>query len=260
MLNNEINTIMKFNGSLGIVLGSGLDHIVDLLNDKIILPYSKIDSFPSSKVDGHKGELISGYFLDNQILIARGRLHFYEGIKKEEVIMPIELFHELGVKNIIITNSAGSLRLDNKPGSLMLIDGHYDCTFLNNSNLPDLKKGDKYYNENLAKLALIVAKKNNLELLKGKYCWMHGPAYETPAEIQFLQQLGGDAVGMSTLPEVEVANKNKMNTLVLSVLTNYAAGLDNKTLKHEDVLLNAKKAQNNFIKLVKNIILDIGTE
>ena len=81
---------------------------------------------------------------------------------------------------------------------------------------------------------------------------MHGPAYETPAEIQFLQKLGGDAVGMSTLPEVEAAKKNKMSTLVLSVLTNYAAGLDNKTLKHEDVLLNAKKAQKNFIKLVKN--------
>ena len=174
--------------------------------------------------------------------------------------MPIQLFHELGVKNIIITNSSGSLRLDNKPGSLMLIDGHYDCTFLNSSKLPVLKKGDKYYNENLVNLAFIVAKKNNVELLKGKYCWMHGPAYETPAEIQFLQKLGGDAVGMSTLPEVEAAKRNKMSTLVLSVLTNYAAGLDNKTLKHEDVLLNAKKAQKNFIKLVKNIILDIGTE
>ena len=89
---------------------------------------------------------------------------------------------------------------------------------------------------------------------------MHGPAYETPAEIQFLQKLGGDAVGMSTLPEIEAAKKNKMSTLVLSVLTNYAAGLDNKTLRHEDVLLNAKKAQKNFIKLVRNIILDIGTE
>ena len=260
MLINEIKSLLKFNGSLGIVLGSGLDHIVDFLNDKIILPYSEIDSFPLSTVDGHKGELISGYFLEKQILIARGRLHLYEGIKKEEVIMPIELFHDLGVKNIIITNSSGSLRLDNKPGSIMLIDGHYDCTFLDSSKLPDLKEGDKYYKEDLVKLVFIVAKKNNIELLKGKYCWMHGPAYETPAEIQFLQKLGGDAVGMSTLPEVEAAKKNKMSTLVLSVLTNYAAGLDNKTLKHEDVLLNAKKAQKNFIKLVKNIILDIGTE
>ena len=172
MLINEINTILNINGSLGIVLGSGLDHIVDLLNDKVILPYSKIDSFPSSTVDGHKGELISGYFLEKQILIARGRLHLYEGIKKEEVIMPIELFHDLGVKNIIITNSSGSLCLDNKPGSLMLIDGHYDCTFLDSSKLPDLKEGDKYYNENLVKLAFIVAKKNNVELLKGKYCFM----------------------------------------------------------------------------------------
>ena len=86
MLSNEINTVLKFNGSLGIVLGSGLDHIVDFLNDKIILPYNKIDSFPSSTVDGHKGELISGYFLEKQILIARGRLHLYEGIKIEEVI------------------------------------------------------------------------------------------------------------------------------------------------------------------------------
>ena len=260
MLINKINDILKFNGDTGIVLGSGLDHVVKLLKNKYTLPYHNIDSFPQSTVDGHKGEFISGEIGNNQVLLARGRLHYYEGIELEQVIMPIKIFHKLGIKNIIITNSSGSLRLKNSTGSLMLIDGHYDCTFLSDEAVPELIDGESYYNKKMIALALLSAKKTNIDLLLGKYCWMLGPAYETPAEIQFLRSIGGDAVGMSTLPEIEYAKKIGMKIIVISALTNFAAGLKNEVLKHEDVLSNAKKIESNFSKLVEKIIDQIGSK
>jgi purine-nucleoside phosphorylase len=259
MLINKINDNLKFYGNTGIVLGSGLDHIVKLLKNKYTLPYHIIDSFPRSTVDGHKGEFISGYVGNIQVLLARGRLHYYEGIELDEVIMPLKIFHKLGIKNIIITNSSGSLRLKNSIGSLMLIDGHYDCTFLSDEAVPKLIAGESYYNKKMMDLALSSAKKTGIDLLIGKYCWMLGPAYETPAEIKFLKSIGGDAVGMSTLPEIEYAKKVGMKIIVLSALTNFAAGLKNEVLKHEDVLSNAKKIESNFSKLVEKIIDQIGS-
>ena len=259
MLSNRINDTLNFNGDTGIIIGSGLDHIVNLLENKQTLPYHNIDSFPQSTVDGHKGEFISGYIGNNQVLLARGRLHYYEGIELEKVIMPLKIFHKLGIKNIIITNSSGSLRLKNSIGSLMLIDGHYDCTFLSDEAVPKLIAGESYYNKKMMDLALSSAKKTDIELLIGKYCWMLGPAYETPAEIQFLKSIGGDVVGMSTLPEIEYAKKLGMKIIVLSALTNFAAGLKNEVLKHEDVLSNAKKIESNFSKLVEKIIGQIGS-
>ena len=258
MLINRINETLKFNGDIGIVLGSGLDHIVNLLDNKQTLPYRKINSFPHSKVDGHKGEFISGKIGKEQVLLARGRLHYYEGIELEQVLLPIKVFHHLGINNIIITNSSGSLRLKNSPGSIMLINGHYDCTFLSDEDSPQLISGENYYNKKMMELAFLSAKKINIDLLKGKYCWMIGPAYETPAEIQYLRSIGGDAVGMSTLPEIECAKKLGMKIIVLSTLTNFAAGLKNEVLKHEDVLSNAKKTEGNFSKLIQEIINQVG--
>ncbi len=258
MLINRINDTLNFNGETGIVIGSGLDHIVNLLEHKQTLPYHKINSFPQSKVDGHKGEFISGEIGKDQVLLARGRLHYYEGLELEQVVLPIKVFHRLGIKNIIITNSSGSLRLKNSPGSIMLINGHYDCTFLSNEEYPQLRSGENYYNKKMMDIAFLSAKEINIDLLKGKYCWMIGPAYETPAEIQYLRSIGGDAVGMSTLPEIEYAKKLGMKIIVLSALTNFAAGLKNEVLKHKDVLSNAKKIEGNLSKLIQKLINLIG--
>ena len=255
---SEINSILKFDGTTGIILGSGLGHVINMLTNKKTLPFKEIPSFPTSKVDGHKGEFISGYIDGSQVLVARGRLHYYEGIDLETVLLPIKFFHQLGIKNIIITNSSGSLQLSNHPGSIMVINGHFDSTFLSNSSVPKLKCGEIYYNQEMIDIAFSVAKKNDVKILKGKYCWMIGPAYETPAEIEFLKDLGGDAVGMSTVPEVECAKDLNMDVLVLSVLTNFAAGLNNKLLKHEDVLAGAKKAEKDFGQLIVKIINQIG--
>ena len=250
----DLKDKLKFNGDTGIILGSGLSPISDSLHDKRSVHYNDIEDFPISTVSGHNSDFVSGYYKNNQILLARGRFHFYEGYDLETIVKPIMIFNELGIKNIIITNSSGSMKIKNPPGSLMIIDGHYDCTFRSDSSMPLLKSGQKYYNNKMIKVANKIANLHNLKLLKGKYCWTMGPAYETPAEIHFLKNLGGDVVGMSTVPEVEYAKKLHMNILVISALTNFAAGIENTILTHEDVLTNAKKIAKDFSVLLLETI------
>ena len=257
MLINEINRILKFDGNTGIILGSGLDHVVNKLTNKRILPFKNINSFPISKVDGHRGEFISGYIGDKHVLVARGRLHYYEGLNLESVSLPIKVFHQIGIKKVIITNSSGSLKLKNYPGSIMLIKGHFDSTFLSNSSLPKLKCGEKYYNQEMINTAFSVAKKNDINLLEGNYCWMPGPAYETPAEIRFLKNLGGDAVGMSTVPEVIAARHMQIPCFGLSIITDL--GVPGKIVKvtHQDVQNVASKAEQNLTRLITKLLESI---
>ena len=257
MLIKNLKRELKFNGNTGIILGSGLGHLADELEDKISVSYNNIKSFPISTVSGHNSEFVSGFYNDTQLLLARGRFHFYEGFDLDMITLPVKVFNDLGVKNIIITNSSGSLNIKNLPGSLMIINGHYDCTFRSSHSMPLLKEGEKYYNSEMITKAKMVAKKDNIKLLKGKYCWTMGPAYETPAEVKFLSKLGGDAVGMSTVPEVEYAKKNNMNILVISALTNFAAGLNNDILTHEDVLINAEKVGGDFKRILLKTINNI---
>ena len=248
---------LNFKGSTGIILGSGLGHLADELTNKISISYNDIESFPISTVSGHNSDFVSGFYNDIQFLLARGRFHFYEGHDLETISLPVKVFNDLGVKNIIITNSSGSMNVKNPPGTLMIINGHYDCTFRNDSSLPSLKEGEEYYNSEMIIKAKIIAEKYNINLLQGKYCWTMGPSYETPAEIKFLSNLGGDAVGMSTVPEVEYAKKLKMKILVISALTNFAAGLEDTILTHEDVLLNAKKIGKDFKLLLLKTVNDL---
>ena len=254
----DLKNKLKFSGDIGVILGSGLSPLSDFLNDKRSVKYNDIKGFPISTVRGHNSDFVSGYYKNNQMLLARGRFHFYEGYDLETIVKPIMVFNELGIKNIIITNSSGSMNIINPPGSLMIIDGHYDCTFGLDSSMPLLKSGQEYYNKKMIKVANEVAKQHNLRLLKGKYCWTMGPAYETPAEIYFLKNLGGDVVGMSTVPEVECAKKLDMNILVISALTNFAAGIENTILTHEDVLTNAKKIAKDFSVLLLETINSIN--
>ncbi len=254
ILKTDLRNKLKFNGNTGIILGSGLSPISDYLDDKKSVQYKDIEGLPISTVSGHNSDFISGYYKNNQILLARGRFHFYEGYDLDTIVQPVMIFNELGVKNIIITNSSGSMDIKNSPGNLMIINGHYDCTFKSGSSMPLLKDGKKYYNNKMIKVANKIANSHDLKLLKGKYCWTMGPTYETPAEIHFLKKLGGDVVGMSTVPEVEYAKKLNMNILVISALTNLAAGIENDILTHEDVLTNAKHIAKDFSILLLETI------
>ena len=250
VLIKDLQEKLRFNGTTGIILGSGLGSLADALNEKISISYNDIESFPVSTVSGHNSDFVSGFYDKNQLLLARGRFHYYEGFDLNTITLPVKVFNQLGVKNIIITNSSGSMNIKNAPGTLMIINGHYDCTFIEGSSMPILKEGEGYYNSIMIKKAKKAAAMNSLKLLQGKYCWTMGPAYETPAEIKFFNKLGGDAVGMSTVPEIEYAKKLNMNILVISALTNFAAGIKDTILTHEDVLVNAKKIGQDFAKLL----------
>ena len=257
VLIKDLQEKLRFNGTTGVILGSGLGSIADVLHEKISISYNDIESFPVSTVSGHNSDFVSGFYDNNQILLARGRFHYYEGFDLNTITLPVKVFNQLGVKNIIITNSSGSMNIKNAPGTLMIINGHYDCTFIEGSSMPILKEGEGYYNSIMIKKAKKAAAMNSIKLLHGKYCWTMGPAYETPAEIKFLSKLGGDAVGMSTVPEIEYAKKLNMNILVISALTNFAAGLKDTILTHEDVLVNAKKIGQDFAKLLLAIVKNL---
>ena len=257
VLIKDLQKRLRFNGDTGVILGSGLGSLADALNEKISISFNDIESFPVSTVSGHNSDFVSGFYDNNQLLLSRGRFHFYEGFDLNTITLPVKVFNQLGVKNIIITNSSGSMNIKNVPGALMIINGHYDCTFIEGSSMPILKEGEEYYNSKMINNAKKAAAMNSIKLLQGKYCWTMGPAYETPAEIKFLSKLGGDAVGMSTVPEIEYAKKLNMNILVISALTNFAAGLKDTILTHEDVLVNAKKIGQDFAKLLLETVINL---
>ena len=257
ILIKDLQEKLRFNGDTGVILGSGLGSLADELNEKISISFNDIESFPVSTVSGHNSDFVSGFYDNNQLLLSRGRFHFYEGFDLNTITLPVKVFNQLGVKNIIITNSSGSMNIKNVPGALMIINGHYDCTFIEGSSMPILKEGEEYYNSKMINNAKKAAAMNSIKLLEGKYCWTMGPAYETPAEIKFLSKLGGDAVGMSTVPEIEYAKKLNMNILVISALTNFAAGLKDTILTHEDVLVNAKKIGQDFAKLLLETVINL---
>ena len=257
VLIKDLQEKLRFNGDTGVILGSGLGSLADALNEKISISFNDIESFPVSTVSGHNSDFVSGFYDNNQLLLSRGRFHSYEGFDLNTITLPVKVFNQLGVKNIIITNSSGSMNIKNVPGALMIINGHYDCTFIEGSSIPILKEGEEYYNSKMINNAKKAAAMNSIKLLQGKYCWTMGPAYETPAEIKFLSKLGGDAVGMSTVPEIEYAKKLNMNILVISALTNFAAGLKDTILTHEDVLVNAKKIGQDFAKLLLETVINL---
>ena len=252
-----IKTSLKFSGDTAVILGSGLGHISDIVENRKIVKYKNIPNYPESTIKGHAGELISGIIQGKEILIANGRFHLYEGYTKEQINYPFKIFKDLGVQNIIITNSSGSLNKDCPPGTIMMIDKHINFSFQENFKDPEIHKGNKFYSKHLLKIAEESAKLLEIKILKGTYCWVLGPMYETPDEIYYFKSLGGSAVGMSGFPEVEICNKLGFSVLMISNLTNYAAGITDKKLTHEDVILNAtnnkEKLTNFLLSLIKRL-------
>ena len=198
--------------------------------------------------------MVIGKLNNKELIVAKGRMHCYEGYSREIVVFPIHVFKECGVKNLIITNSSGSLNKTNEPGTIMMITGHLDCTFQDNIEDPDLITDKKFHSSQLISIARSVARKNHIPLATGNYCWTMGPMYETPAEIKYLRSLNGSAVGMSTLPEIEEAGSLGLNVITLSLLTNFAAGISEQSLTHEEVLTNAERSKQKIIKLLSGII------
>ena len=236
-----------------LMLGSGLDKIIDDFEKKHIIKYKEIPNFHTTSVEGHKGEFIYGYIKNTPILCARGRFHYYEGFTFDEVGSIIKIFNHFRPELTIITNSSGCLNLNWEIGNFMIANKFLDFSFIDsiNSKLHEVKnnkENDKSLN---------IAKKNNIKLYQGTYTFTTGPTYETKAEIQEILNLGGDAVGMSTFPEFIKSKELKMNSIFISCLTNYGAGLIKGEITHDDVLKNADKSKKKFCKLINKIIENI---
>ena len=240
---SQINHIVKERPKVCIILGSGLNSFINLIENKRILSYKNIKGFLQTTVSGHKGEFIYGNINKTPILCANGRYHYYEGYSFKEVGILIEIFKHYDPRQYIITNSSGCLRLDWDLGTFMLVDKFIDFSFIDSNQII------KYELNNISI--------PNLNIYRGTYVYTIGPTYETRAEIKEIININGDVVGMSTFPEYIMCKELNINPIIISCLTNYGAGLQKKGINHKDVLLNANKVKDKFSKLIIKIIEDI---
>ncbi|MCQ2969263.1 MAG: purine-nucleoside phosphorylase [Clostridium sp.] len=256
-----IKSKSKYNPEIGLILGSGLGSLADTIEQAEFFDYSEIPNFPTSTVEGHKGRLVIGLLKGKQVIAMQGRFHFYEGYSMTEVTFPVRVMKLLGVSKLVVTNACGAVNKDLTPGDLMVITDHINLSGGNpligknldefGTRFPDMSEA---YNKDLRNKVLQLGKDLELNLKQGVYVMLSGPTYETPAEIRMVGILGGDTVGMSTVPEVIVANHSGIKTVGISCITNMAAGILNQPLNHEEVMETSIKVKNDFIKLMNKIV------
>ncbi len=274
---NEINEAAayvhrrtRFQPTVGLVLGSGLNSLADSIENADIIPTHDIPHWPASTVPGHVGRLILGQLEGQPVLVLQGRTHFYEGYPMDRVTLPIRVMAALGVGTLIVTNAAGGLNPSFEAGDLMLIRDHLNFPGLAGNNplrgpndetlgprFPDMTTA---YDEKLRRLARRVGRDNGVELHEGVYAYVGGPSFETPAELRLLQLVGGDAVGMSTAPEVVVARHAGIRVLGISTISNMALpdpppGI---TQNHEEVLEMGLRAVPRLMAVVRGVLGRLG--
>jgi purine-nucleoside phosphorylase len=249
---------------IGLILGSGLGILAEEITNPIKIPYHEIPGFPESTVEGHAGQLVIGDLEGKKVIAMQGRFHFYEGYSLDLVTLPVRMMKRLGVKTVMVTNAAGGINTDFAAGDLMIIEDQINFMFKNPLTGPnDTDLGVRFpdmsqaYSAELRDKAFRVANEQGIELKRGVYASVTGPSYETPAEIRMLRKLGGDAVGMSTVPEVIVAIHSGMKVLGMSCITNMAAGILDQSLSHDEVMETAELVKSKFLSLVKGIVKEI---
>ena len=246
---------------VAVVLGSGLGDFADSLKDSKTFAYADIPHWPASAVVGHAGKLVIGTLAGQRVAALAGRVHFYEGHDLRTVTFAIRAMGRLGVKSLILTNAAGGINLAFKPGTLMVIDDHINLMGSNPLVGPnDERFGPRFpdmthvYSQRLRDLAFEAARARGLAVAHGVYVALHGPSYETPAEIRYLRAIGADAVGMSTVPEAIVARQMGIEVLGISCITNPAAGVLPKPLVHDEVMEVARRVRAEFASLLEGTI------
>lgn len=247
--------------NIAIILGTGLGELVHEITDQQIIPYNEIPNFPLSTVEGHSGKLIFGKLGGRSVIAMQGRFHYYEGYGMKEVTFPVRVFQALGVKYLFVSNAAGGMNNSFDIGDIMLIEDHinlfpeHPLRGKNYNQLgtrfPDMSNA---YDKGLRRTAMDIAHKHHIKLQRGVYVGTQGPTFETPAEYNYFRIIGGDAVGMSTVPEVIVANHAKMKVLAFSIITDI--GIIGKIVEvtHEDVQEAAKIAQPKMALIMKEVI------
>ena len=243
---------------VAIILGSGLGHLADCIEDQQEMAYADIPGFPLSTVEGHAGKLIAGTLGGKAVLAMSGRFHYYEGYTMKEVTLPIRVFHALGIRTLFVSNAAGGTNPSFHIGDLMLITDHINMLPENPLRGRNVPPGPRFpdmthaYSPELNRLALETADELGIHLREGIYLATQGPNFETPSEYRMFRRLGADAVGMSTVPEIIVANHCGMQCLGMSVITNVSQTATE--VSHEDVKHAADEAQPNMTALFKEII------
>jgi purine-nucleoside phosphorylase len=245
---------------IAIVLGSGLGFLTQHIENAVTIPYREIPGFPETTVIGHGGDLVAGRLTGKEVLAQSGRFHLYEGHPPATAALPVRAFRALGIDTLLLTNAAGGIRRTFSSGTVMLIADHINLTFRNPLTGPVLPGEERFpdmsqpYDEQLRKLAREVGRERRIALDEGVYAQLLGPSYETPAEIQMLDRLGADAVGMSTAVEVIAARARGLRCLGFSVVTNLAAGISPKKLDHAEVMETANRVRGELAALVEGVI------
>jgi purine-nucleoside phosphorylase len=244
-----------------IVLGSGLGDFADTLVDAIATPYGDIPHWPASKVVGHAGRLVVGTVAGRRVAALAGRVHYYEGHPLSTVVFPTRVMGRLGVQRVILTNAAGGINTRFARGALMIIDDHINMLGSNpligpnedrfGERFPDMSE---VYSARLRGIADEAARARGIAVSHGVYVAVHGPSYETPAEIRALRTLGADAVGMSTVPEAIAARHMGLEVVGISCITNMAAGILPQPLVHDEVMETARRVRGSFISLLEGIV------
>ncbi|MEC8899372.1 MAG: purine-nucleoside phosphorylase [Candidatus Neomarinimicrobiota bacterium] len=239
---------------VGIILGSGLGFFADIVENKLSFSYDDLPGFPKAGVAGHAGQLTLGQISGTEIAVLQGRAHYYESGQANVMKTPVHTLAELGCEILILTNAAGSLMPDAKPGSVMLLTDHINFTGVSplfgeqgNARFVDMVDA---YDPELRKSFQEIANQQGITIYKGVYTWFCGPSFETPAEIKAAKLLGGDAVGMSTVPEVILARFFGLKVVALSIITNMAAGMSATALSHEQTMENADRAAKDLETLL----------
>ncbi len=250
----------------GIILGSGLGSLVDIMEERTVIPYTEIPNFPRSHVAGHAGNLVIGRIGQEIIAAMQGRFHYYEGFTMKEVTYPIYVMKLLGIENLIVTNACGGINRDFEPGDLMILTDYINM--LGNNSLigenderfgvrfPDMSEA---YAKELIRKAEKTAEKLGISCKKGVYAIFSGPCYETAAEIRAYERLGADAIGMSTVPETIAANYLRMKVLGIACITNMATGIAKTKHSHEEVMRIAGESSEKLCSWVRQLLLDWHT-
>jgi purine-nucleoside phosphorylase len=252
---------------IAVVLGSGLGSFADDLDERLEIPYDEIPGWPRSTAVGHAGKLVVGKINEVLVLALSGRAHLYEGYSPARVTYAVRVLKLLGIRSLVITNAAGGINLDFARGKLVLITDHINLQGVNplvganeddlGPRFPDMTEA---YSFRFRQAAKQIAAEMNIDLSEGVYAAMLGPSYETPAEIRFLRSIGADLVGMSTVPEVIIANHMGLEVLGISCVTNMAAGILPGKINHEEVLQTGFEVRETFVALLKALLPRLAAE
>lgn len=253
---------IKHKPAVGVILGTGLGNLfVEEIKNQVVINYNVIPHFPVTTVTSHKGQLIFGEVKKKHVMVMRGRFHYYEGYSMQQIALPIRVMKLLGVESLLVSNAAGNLNLNWHKGELMMLDDHINLQPDNplrgeNSELfgPRFPDMSEPYNQKLNKRLLKIAKENKIKLHKGIYAAVQGPSMETRAEYRYLRMLGADAVGMSTVPEVLVANHMGITCCAVSVLTNDCDPDNLNRVELQTIVDTASASEKKLVTLFTGLI------